>query len=533
MVFLHVAPSNTLSKEHAAAVNDYIYPEFEQNWKLFAPDPLQQNIHVEARADIRGPSGTDRDHRLGRHDRPGHRRHAARPGAQPHPAERAAPRLGLLQRHPRRPGPADRRPQRPEPQLPPADSGEALRPRSSTAARWSGSRPAWPPPRSRSRRGSRARTHPAPSTASCPGGSRTPPRPGRRTPRERPPHPRRDPRGRPLAVREPRRGPGPQPSPGDWPGSPAPPSARTRARSYGSASRLTWLLFLLREFPHRSELYGPDSPWGFDLARRLMASNHAFTVLMWSDGRAWFEFCLRRLDRRRRHAAAGLAHPYLGADVHGRRAVAAEPQHLHGRRRRQRHPHHGDLPGLHPLRPGLVARQPPGPPRRGGRGPRPGRRGRTRGPHRRRGGHRRGSRADGAEGGLHIPGGADVTGVALWAVLGAGLRCRHLRGQTHQRVERDLLGLLARPGRVVGGAPLLPRRAAHRGRDHRQHRPQRRDAGDRRRGVPDLLHRRAGTRSRAAAGRTARRSTTRCTWTTSRPGPPCRTPSRAATSWSC
>ncbi len=60
MVFLHVAPSNTLSKEHAAAVNDYIYPEFEQNWKLFAPDPLQQNIHVEAHAEIRGPGGTDR-----------------------------------------------------------------------------------------------------------------------------------------------------------------------------------------------------------------------------------------------------------------------------------------------------------------------------------------------------------------------------------------------------------------------------------------------------------------------------------------
>jgi hypothetical protein len=57
MVFLHVAPSNTLSKEHATAVNDYIYPEFEQNWKLFAPDPLQQNIHVQARAEVRKPGG--------------------------------------------------------------------------------------------------------------------------------------------------------------------------------------------------------------------------------------------------------------------------------------------------------------------------------------------------------------------------------------------------------------------------------------------------------------------------------------------
>ncbi|MFJ4406987.1 HTTM domain-containing protein [Streptomyces sp. NPDC088910] len=52
---------------------------------------------------------------------------------------------------------------------------------------------------------------------------------------------------------------------------------------------LTWLLFLLREFPHRAELYGPDAPWSWDLAKRLVAGNHAFTVLLWNDGRAWFE----------------------------------------------------------------------------------------------------------------------------------------------------------------------------------------------------------------------------------------------------
>ncbi|GAA3818703.1 HTTM domain-containing protein [Streptomyces chiangmaiensis] len=51
----------------------------------------------------------------------------------------------------------------------------------------------------------------------------------------------------------------------------------------------TWLLFLLREFPHRQEMYGPDGPWSWDLARQLIASNHAFTVLMWSDSRAWLE----------------------------------------------------------------------------------------------------------------------------------------------------------------------------------------------------------------------------------------------------
>lgn len=51
----------------------------------------------------------------------------------------------------------------------------------------------------------------------------------------------------------------------------------------------TWLLFLLREFPHRQELYGPDGPWSWSLAQQLIADNHAFTALLWSDSQAWFE----------------------------------------------------------------------------------------------------------------------------------------------------------------------------------------------------------------------------------------------------
>ncbi|WP_369272209.1 DUF5819 family protein [Streptomyces sp. R11] len=50
MVFLHVAPPNTVTKQHGKAIDDWIYPEFEQNWKLFAPNPLQQNIAVQVRA---------------------------------------------------------------------------------------------------------------------------------------------------------------------------------------------------------------------------------------------------------------------------------------------------------------------------------------------------------------------------------------------------------------------------------------------------------------------------------------------------
>ncbi|MEV5440079.1 HTTM domain-containing protein [Streptomyces sp. NPDC052682] len=51
----------------------------------------------------------------------------------------------------------------------------------------------------------------------------------------------------------------------------------------------TWLLFLLRELPHREELYGPDGPWSWDLAEQLIRGNGAFTALMWSSGRLWFE----------------------------------------------------------------------------------------------------------------------------------------------------------------------------------------------------------------------------------------------------
>ncbi|MGP3753623.1 hypothetical protein B046DRAFT_02051 [Streptomyces sp. LamerLS-316] len=51
----------------------------------------------------------------------------------------------------------------------------------------------------------------------------------------------------------------------------------------------TCLLFLLRELPHRHELYGPDGPWSWDMARRLITNNDAFTVLMWSDSTVWFE----------------------------------------------------------------------------------------------------------------------------------------------------------------------------------------------------------------------------------------------------
>ncbi|MER5940919.1 DUF5819 family protein [Streptomyces sp. NPDC001928] len=57
MVFLHVAPPNTVTKKHGQAIDDWIYPEFEQNWKLFAPNPLQQNIAVQVRAQVATAGG--------------------------------------------------------------------------------------------------------------------------------------------------------------------------------------------------------------------------------------------------------------------------------------------------------------------------------------------------------------------------------------------------------------------------------------------------------------------------------------------
>lgn len=57
MVFLHVAPANTMTKSHGEAVRWWTFPEFEQNWRLFAPNPLQQNVSVEVRAEYLAADG--------------------------------------------------------------------------------------------------------------------------------------------------------------------------------------------------------------------------------------------------------------------------------------------------------------------------------------------------------------------------------------------------------------------------------------------------------------------------------------------
>ncbi|KIF75564.1 membrane protein [Streptomyces sp. 150FB] len=57
MVFLYIAPANTITKQHGDAVNAWVLPEFEQNWKLFAPNPLQQNVSIQVRAEVDRPGG--------------------------------------------------------------------------------------------------------------------------------------------------------------------------------------------------------------------------------------------------------------------------------------------------------------------------------------------------------------------------------------------------------------------------------------------------------------------------------------------
>ncbi len=57
-VFLHVAPQSQASREYAEQTDDWIYPLFEQNWHLFAPDPLNTNTRVNARVQYRAADGS-------------------------------------------------------------------------------------------------------------------------------------------------------------------------------------------------------------------------------------------------------------------------------------------------------------------------------------------------------------------------------------------------------------------------------------------------------------------------------------------
>ncbi|AXE22197.1 HTTM domain-containing protein [Streptomyces globosus] len=54
---------------------------------------------------------------------------------------------------------------------------------------------------------------------------------------------------------------------------------------------LLYLVFLLREFPHRDEIWGPGSPWTPALAHQLFDQTGWNSILILSDSRAYFELC--------------------------------------------------------------------------------------------------------------------------------------------------------------------------------------------------------------------------------------------------
>ncbi|MFD9303540.1 HTTM domain-containing protein [Streptomyces sp. NPDC060048] len=54
---------------------------------------------------------------------------------------------------------------------------------------------------------------------------------------------------------------------------------------------LLYLIFLLREFPYRDEIWGPGSPWTPALAEQLFDQTGWNSILILSDSHAYFELC--------------------------------------------------------------------------------------------------------------------------------------------------------------------------------------------------------------------------------------------------
>jgi hypothetical protein len=48
-VFFSIAPTNPISTTYQSQLNAWIYPYFEQDWKLFAPNPVSENYRIYAR----------------------------------------------------------------------------------------------------------------------------------------------------------------------------------------------------------------------------------------------------------------------------------------------------------------------------------------------------------------------------------------------------------------------------------------------------------------------------------------------------
>lgn len=57
-VFLHVAPPNPISQRYARQIQGWVYPFFEQNWRLFAPDPESAVPQISVRTASTSSDGT-------------------------------------------------------------------------------------------------------------------------------------------------------------------------------------------------------------------------------------------------------------------------------------------------------------------------------------------------------------------------------------------------------------------------------------------------------------------------------------------
>jgi Family of unknown function (DUF5819) len=60
LVFLFVAPPNTVSQRYQRQIDAWIYPYFEQNWQLFAPDPQSDQEQISARSAVTSADGARR-----------------------------------------------------------------------------------------------------------------------------------------------------------------------------------------------------------------------------------------------------------------------------------------------------------------------------------------------------------------------------------------------------------------------------------------------------------------------------------------
>ena len=59
LVFLHVAPANPVSERLSKPIDAWVYPLFEQNWLLFAPNPESSNTQILARTGWQTAAGDD------------------------------------------------------------------------------------------------------------------------------------------------------------------------------------------------------------------------------------------------------------------------------------------------------------------------------------------------------------------------------------------------------------------------------------------------------------------------------------------